>query len=319
MPTQRSLTLDRFRGLAIILMLIVNDLDTVRDIPEIIKHAPDTGFHVADVVAPLFIFAIAFTYRGSFLRRAAVDKAQAYFHFVSRYLAILGLGTVFSAISNVAGEPSDWGALQSIGVAGLLTLLVVKLPVWARAAIAFVVLTAYQLLNGDPTRAGIIGEMVFGSDHGGFLGAVSWAAMLILCTVVAELFAKGMKYFLPAIAALAVLATASAFLVPVSKNRVSASYVLVSVAACCVVYLLVDLFTKKLPGVKKGLAAWWGENPMLCYILHLVLQGITRFPFLLMDIEERALLIGLLDTAFIFAVISLIAWQLDKRNKRISL
>jgi len=315
MPTtQRSLTLDRFRGLAIILMLIVNDLDTVRGIPAFVKHAPDTGFHVADIVAPLFIFAIAFTYRGSFLRRAAVDKANTYFHFVSRYLAIIGIGTVFSAISTAAGSPSDWGALQSIGIAGLLTLLVVKLPAWARTAIAFAVLAVYQLLNNGPIR-----EMVFTTDHGGFLGSLSWAAMLILCTVVTELYARGLKYFLPATAVLTGLAVASVFLVPVSKNRVSASYVLVSVAAGCVIYLLVDLFTRKLPGVKKGLVTWWGENPMLCYCLHLMLLGVTRFPFLLLGIEERALWMGLLDVALIFTVISLIAWQLDKRGKRISL
>jgi len=314
MPQERNLALDRFRGLAIILMLIVNDLDTVHGVPAIVKHAPDTGFHLADAVAPLFIFAIALTFRPSFLRRAAEDKGRTYAHFASRYLAILGLGTIFSAIGTVAGEPSDWGALQSIGVAGLLTLLVVRLPAWARTLISFGALGVYQVLNQGPIRG-----MVFGSDHGGFLGSFSWAAMLILCTVMAELYGKGMKRFLPAAGIVTALAAGSAFIVPISKNRVSASYVLVSIAMCCAVYLLADLFTKKLPGIRKGLTAWWGENPMLFYVLHLVFQGITRFPFILMDIEERALWIGLLDTAFIFAVISVIAWKLDQKGKRISL
>jgi len=314
MPKERSLTLDRFRGLAIILMLIVNDLDTVHGVPAFVKHAPDTGFHVADIVAPLFIFAIAFTYRQSFLRRAAIDKGQTWFHFASRNLAIIGVGTIFSAISTAAGAPSDWGALQSIGVAGLLLLPVVKLPGWARAIIACGTLGVYQILNQGPIR-----KMVFTSDHGGLLGCLSWAAMLLLCTVMAELYEKGMKYFLPATAFLAVQAAMSAIIMPVSKNRVSMSYVLISVAACCVIYLLVDLFTKKLPMVKKGLVSWWGENPMLCYCLHLMMMGVTRFPFLMLGIEERALWIGLLDTAVIFTVISLVAWQMHKRGKRISL
>jgi len=314
MPTARNLALDRFRGLAIMLMLIVNDLDTVHGVPAIVKHAPDAGFHVADAVAPLFIFAIALTFRPSFMRRAAQDRGKTYSHFAGRYLAILGLGTIFTAIGTAAGEPGDWGALQSIGVAGLLTLLVVQLPAWARTLISLGVLGVYQVLNQGPIR-----DMVFHSDHGGFLGSVSWAAMLILCTVMAELYEKGMKAFLPAAGAVAAAGAALAFLVPISKNRVSASYVLVSIAMCCAVYLLADLFTKKLPGVKKGLAAWWGENPMLFYILHLVFQGVTRFPFLLMGIEERALWMGLLDTAIIFAAISLIAWKLDQKGKRISL
>ena len=95
-------------------------------------------------------------------------------------------------------------------------------------------------------------------------------AMLILCTVMTELYGKGMKYFLPSVLALAGLAAASAYLAaPVSKNRVSASYVLVSVAVCCVACLLVDVFTKKLPGL--------------------------------------------------LAVISVIAWRMHKKGKRISL
>ena len=314
MPTARNPALDRFRGLAIMLMLIVNDLDTVHGVPAIVKHAEDAGFHLADAVAPLFIFAIALTFRPSFLRRAARDKGQTYIHFISRYMAIIGVGAVFSAVSTVAGETSDWGALQSIGVAGLLTLLVVKLPAWARTLIAFAVLGVYQVLNQGPIRG-----MVFGSDHGGFLGAVSWAAMLMLCTVMAELYEKGPKVFLPATGILTALAVGSAFLVPISKNRVSASYVLASIAMCCAVYLLADLFTRKLPGVKQGLAAWWGENPMLFYCMHLALMALTRVPFLIMGIEERALWIGLLDTALIFAAISFTAWQMHKKGKRISL
>ena len=317
MPKERSLALDRFRGLAIILMLIVNDLDSVLGVPDIVKHAPDRGYHVADVVAPLFIFAIALTFRPSFMRRAAEDKGKTYAHFATRYLAIIGIGTILTALGNTAGQISEhWAALQSIGVAGLLTLLVIQLPAWARAVISLGGLGIYEVLNQGPIR-----DMVFGEAHGGFLGSFSWAAMLILCTVMAELFAKGMKYFLPAAAALAGAGAALALtdLVPISKNRVSASYVLLSIAMCCAAYLLVDLFTKKLPGVKKGVTAWWGENPMLFYILHSVFQGITRIPCIIAGIDERPLWIGILDVVFIFAVMSFIAWKLDKKGKKISL
>ena len=310
---ERNLALDRFRGVAIILMLIVDDLDNVLDVPRFVRHAADTGFGLADIVAPLFIFAIGATFVPSFLRRAEHNKAQAYSHFVSRYMAIIGIGAIFSAVSTIAYEYSTWGALQAIGVAGLLTLCVVKLPAWARAAVALAVLGVYQVLNQGPIR-----EEVFTTDHGGFLGAVAWGVMLILSTVMMELYNRGMKYFLPAAGALSVLAIVSALIVPVSKNRVSASYVLVCVAICCVSYLLVDILTKKLP-IKKGLISWWGENPMLLYLLLNVVGGITQVPFVVMDIENRPLWIGLLDVLLVFTILSLIAWTLHRKNLKIKL
>ena len=59
MPSQRNIALDRFRGLTIILMIIVNDLWAVEGFPSILKHPHDKGFTLADIVAPFFIFAIA--------------------------------------------------------------------------------------------------------------------------------------------------------------------------------------------------------------------------------------------------------------------
>ncbi|MDR2688001.1 MAG: heparan-alpha-glucosaminide N-acetyltransferase domain-containing protein, partial [Oscillospiraceae bacterium] len=122
---ERNIAIDRFRGIAIILMVIVNDLLDVPGFPKLLTHPEDVGFTIADLVAPLFLFAIAATYRQSFLRRAERGKGGAYAHFFSRYLAIIGLGTIFSAGGAVVEHGEAWGVLQAIGMAGLLTLLVI--------------------------------------------------------------------------------------------------------------------------------------------------------------------------------------------------
>ncbi|MCL2508440.1 MAG: heparan-alpha-glucosaminide N-acetyltransferase domain-containing protein [Oscillospiraceae bacterium] len=309
MVRERNLAIDRYRGLAIVLMVLVDALEDVARVPAWCKHAPDTGFTIADLVAPMFIFAIAATYRQSFLRRA--EKGGAYAHFTGRYLAIIGLGAIFSAGGSVVELATTWGVLQAIGAAGLITLLVIKLPTLARAGAGLGILAAFQLASSlSPGFA----EGVFTGDHGGFTGSLSWSAMLILCTVIIDLYNKGIKPFLLGTGVLSVLAAGSLFLVPISKHRMSLSYVLVSVALCAVLYLLADMLSKKLPA-KKGLLVWWGENPLLLYVLHLILLILARIPFE----EVKPLVPGLAAVAAMVVLLSLIAWALHRKDKRFSL
>jgi len=201
---------------------------------------------------------------------------------------------------------------MAIGAAGLLTLLVIQLPAVARAAIGCGVLLAYQLAcNFAPA----LGDMVFEGDHGGFIGALSWGAMLILATAVIDFYNRGVKPFLPGVGALSLLAAASLLLAPVSKHRVSASYVLISVAICAALYFAIDLVSKRLP-FQSDVVIWWGENPLLLYILHLMLVGLARAPF---GFAEKPLLHGLLTTAAMLTGISLVAWALHRKELRFSL
>jgi predicted acyltransferase len=113
-------------------MVLANYMGQVQVIPAWLKHAPDVGLTVIDLIAPFFIFAIGLTYGLSFHRRLERDGAlAAYSHFFVRFLTIVGLGAVISAGETALGDnPSgvDWGVLQAIGMAGLITLIVISLP-----------------------------------------------------------------------------------------------------------------------------------------------------------------------------------------------
>ena len=50
MAKERNIAIDRFRGIAIILMVIVNDLLDVPGFPKILTHPEDVGFTIADLV-----------------------------------------------------------------------------------------------------------------------------------------------------------------------------------------------------------------------------------------------------------------------------
>jgi len=307
MPSQRDLAIDRFRGLTIIVMVIVNDLAGVQGIPWILKHAPrEAGITIADLVSKFFIFAIAATYAMSFRKRLARDgKKDAYFHFVSRYFAMMGIGALFGVFNAAWTGDTMWGTLQTIGLAGLLTLLLIQLPWWARAAAGLLALVGWQLLyrfaNG-----------LFAGETGALLESLTAAAALMLSTAMIDLFHKGPRPFLIASGVLS-LAAFGPLLLPgqyIAKGN-QITYILVCVAIACWVYLSFGLLSKKIRPTTPGLLCWWGENPMLLYIFHLMLTGAV------MGLERPLWLAIPIDLA-ILTILSLIAWGMHRKNFRVS-
>jgi len=58
--------IDQFCGFAILLMVLADYLVDVNIVPAWLKHAPDIGYTVIDLIAPLFVFAIGLTFGLSF-------------------------------------------------------------------------------------------------------------------------------------------------------------------------------------------------------------------------------------------------------------
>jgi predicted acyltransferase len=310
---ERDVALDRFRGIAVILMALGDNIANVDVFPSFLKHAPDIGFTVADIVAPVFIFAIAMTYKPSFLRRFDKSKPGVYTHFLSKYLALIGLGTIFSAGGVVVAKETAWGVLQAIGIAGLITLIFIRLPSWIRILAAVGILIGYQFILDHYML-----DAVLGSIHGGFVGSLSWGAMLLLSTAMADYFVKNKKWFLAGLGLLALISVGSLFIVPISKNRVSLSYVLVSVTICCAFYYIVDTISCHIEQ-RPGLVAYWGENPLLLYILHLIIMGIIKIPLALMHMDSMPLIYGIFTDIIIFASLSYIALKIHSKNVLIKL
>jgi len=314
-PRRRLESIDQFRGFAILLMVLANYLAGVSWIPAWLKHAPDVGLTVIDLIAPFFIFSIGLTYALSMRRRAAADGwGRAVWHASARYLAVLGVGALLSAGEIALGENQSgiaWGVLQAIGVAGLVTLLVIRLQVLPRTVIGLALLAAYQALLDNGWLS-----TVLASPHGGLQGALDWSAMLILATVLADLFhdqKRGSKWFVGAcVLALLTGLVLSAWL-PVSKNRVSATYVLLSLGASGLMFggfvLLVDRLRQRLP-----LLTTWGRNPFLMYVLHLVLLGIMVLPGIPEWYAQASPWLVALQALVLLAVLSAVAAWLDRRK-----
>jgi len=310
----RDLGIDRFRGVLVFLMVAGNYLGGVQAVPDLIKHTPDVGLSVADVVAPCFVLAIGLNYGPSFRRRAQQSLGGAYRHFLFRYLSLIGIGAIISAGgTQIAGEPSSWGVLQALGLAGLVCLPVVRLGPYLRLAVGLALLIVYQLI----VDAWLL-DSVLATVQGGFVAGLSWGALLILSTAFADLWRRGWAAAIVCCAAFAVVGGLAALLVPVSKNRVSLSYILVTLAIGAIVFLLTEVISRTLAR-RPGYLAWWGENPLALYLLHLLVLALVVLPGVPWWYEQAPLWLAALQLAGILTLMSFAAWWLHRRRVRIEL
>ncbi len=320
MKSERIISIDQFRGFAILTMALANYMDVVIIIPAWLKHAPDIGLTVIDLIAPFFIFAIGLTYGLSFHHRLERDGAfKTYNQFFVRYLAIIGLGAIASAGETAVGQnPSgiDWGVLQAIGMAGLITLVVIRLPAIYRWLIGAGILVIYQVILDH-----YLLNLTILSPHGGLFGSLNWGAMLILSTALADLFhdkGRWKKYF--PWASLAVLAAgiALAFFVPVSKHRVSSSYVLITLGTSALLFLMFHWVSTRFNWKGQFLVAW-GKNPLVLYFLHYFIIGIFFVPDIPAIFQAAPLWLVLLEMVILIGGVSAVAFWLDRKNIVISL
>jgi predicted acyltransferase len=320
MKSERISSLDQFRGFAILTMVLANYVGAVNIIPAWLKHAPDIGLTFIDLIAPFFIFAIGLTFGLSFHRRLEREGViKTYNQFFARYLAIIGLGAIISAVETAVGEnPSgiDWGVLQAIGMAGLITLVVIRLPSLYRWIIGAGILVVYQIILDT-----FLLTLTVQSPHGGLFGSLNWAAMLILGTALADLFHDGGRWknaFPWASFVILAAGIALAFLVPVSKHRVSSSYVLISLGASALLFLLFHWLAGRFNWKARFLVVW-GMNPLVLYFLHYLIIGIFFLPGLPFIYQAAPLWLVLLEIVVLIGGISLVAYRLDRKKIYISL
>ncbi len=311
-PEGRLDAIDQYRGFAILLMVLADYLSHIQRVPAWLKHAPGYGLTVVDLIAPLFIFAIGLTIKTSFQRRMMQDgPRKAVFHFIRRNLALIGIGAL-------TPWGYSWGLFQTIGGAGLITLLVIWLPTLGRLVVGSGLLAGYQVLSNRVWME----QVTVGSSWCEMEGTLAWAALLILASVLADLFydqARSSRFFLlGSLAALGSGIILSRWIV-ISQYFVSASYVLISLGASGLLFALFHYLTERIR-VRLPLLIAWGKNPLLLYLLH---YWIWVFVFVRPLSAEwytmAPLWLVCLQAAGFVGVLSLAAWYLDRRGWIISL
>jgi predicted acyltransferase len=210
-----------------------------------------------------------------------------------------------------------WGVLQTIAVAIAVTLFTLKLPALPRAAVGLALLAVYQLF--------VLPIWLFHvlvAPHGGLPGTLGWTCLLILGTACGDLFFESphRELALPAAGLLAVAgAVALSPIVPISKPRISASYVLLSVGVSVLLFWIFHLLVDRLQWRLSWLATP-GKNPLLIYLLQYVLLGLL---FVLPGIPwwypQAPLWLIVVQVTILLAVVIALARLLDRRGWVLSL
>jgi predicted acyltransferase len=312
LSSHRLASIDIFRGLAIVLMVLANFLAGVEHIPAWLKHAPDVGLTVIDLVAPFFIFAIALTFGLSWQRRSTREgKGPAYQHFILRALALIGVGAILSAGERLLGMNNgvmDWGVLETIGVSILIALPLLDRSWRICLAVGLALLVVYQVLLDRYWM-----DQVFNSPHGGLLGSLSWAAMLLLGLFLADIYHQRRGAYFWAVLIVLAVGLVLAFWIPVSKNRVSASYVLVSLGISGLAFGWIDWMVERWR-LRSALLVAWGRNPLALYLLHFLFIGVMYLPGIPLWYEQAPSWLTLLQAAGLLVTLSWIAVWLEKRG-----
>ncbi len=268
-PKNRLLSLDQFRGLAILLMVFANSPEHYRNVSRYLKHAPSYSFHLPDIVAPMFLFAIGYAAQLSFqsrVRKKGVLKTVL--HFLLRNFVLFAWGFCGTLIV----PENRWDILQTLGVAGFLAIPLLFLKPAPRLAIALLVAVAYQMTSsggfGPAAR-----HFIFHSGQPAPFSILSLLFILISGSCLSA-WLKGKPYaermvWLAATGTILLVAECLLSLwIPFRKGTLC--FVLLSTGICAYLLLLFTLLSERFQLSIQPLEAL-GRNALLCYMLSSVL------------------------------------------------
>jgi predicted acyltransferase len=305
---KRAPSIDHFRGLALVLMIIVNTAAHFTAIPGWMKHAGWDGFTFADAIAPMFLFAIGLTAGASFNRRRekhGIPKTILHFALRNALLMSFGFAGTF-----LLGNPLIGGEeiLTLIGAAGILCIPFWFIPAYLRVIIGALLLGVYAALS-----AGILHPAVMlysESGLGGWAALPAWAFIILFASWVGERFSADSRGTLAAgMIPIALVMTAAGIfgntLIPVNKHLVSITFILLTSGIALLGYFIFYLVLDRDGGEFVPLSAP-GKNSLLIYITSSILSIILS--------GEFALFIALLWISFNLGINILFAVFLDKKK-----
>jgi predicted acyltransferase len=116
-PKNRIASIDILRALTMFFMIFVNDLWTLREIPEWLGHveAGEDGLGFADIIFPLFLFIVGLSIPFAFKarRKKGENDLLIFWHIIKRSFALIVMGFFMVNLENINRE-----------------LLTISKPVW---------------------------------------------------------------------------------------------------------------------------------------------------------------------------------------------
>lgn len=323
---ERLVSLDLLRGLAVIGMIIVNEMAGMEPpVFPLLLHSHWDGLTIADVVFPGFLFMVGASIPLSLRRKEDAD----YSRILWRVLRLLLLGFILSNLFWFSKfDSGSWrlfGVLQRIGlVYGACAVMFLKLSPRTRLIVAAAILLLYwpltliPTLDGVPTDLWLRGRNFVGSvdrvllgagnhiyvpgpegyDPEGLLGTLPAIAQGLIGVAVGEylLRSRERKPLWIAGAAMLLVGIGWGFVFPVVKDIWSSTFVLVTsgIALLTLVALAVLFDGKPMTGgrrIVEVLVLPFGMNAIAAYTLHEVCWSLLGWD--LLQLPYRALRPGI--------------------------
>jgi predicted acyltransferase len=184
-PSHRIASIDIVRALTIVLMIFVNDLWSLRDIPHWLEHVPAEadGMGLSDVVFPAFLFIVGMSIPFAVNNRKKKGETQGEIigHILMRAgaLLIMGLFLVNGEYINEAVTGMHrlaWNVLSCTAFILIWNTYAVTAKIWlvrgARALGIFILIALAMLYRGGESGNG------FSTYWWGILGLIGWAYLV---------------------------------------------------------------------------------------------------------------------------------------------
>jgi predicted acyltransferase len=293
MPPTRDLSLDAFRGLTVIMMIVVNIQGNGDAAFAALKHAEWHGLTFADVIFPWFLFIVGLSIP------LALDRTHSglpWFAVIKRALLLFALGVVLAWLIRPVGiDQVRWmGVLQRIGI---VYLVCAALVLWTRGwMVASVTAIAALMLHSWLIFVPIDGanSLTAGNGLNGWLDRELLPGRLLRKTWDPE----GVLSTLPAIAsallgvavmrarrseaALAALGLATALAgwlighwIPVNKALWSASFVLLTAGLGLLAWMALRRIWESIE--RFSFTRWMvllGQTALTLYVIHMLLLAL---------------------------------------------
>jgi predicted acyltransferase len=300
MTSERDLSLDAFRGLTVILMIIVNLQGNGDAAYAALKHAEWNGLTFADLVFPWFLFIVGLS---TPLALDRLSSASPWPIVLRRALVLFALGVVLAwLIRPVEFDQIRWmGVLQRIGIVYLACAAVLLLSKsWRFAAwLAAAILMLHGIVLDLPPPDGNIAGVGPGEGFSGWLDRAILPGRLLRTTWDPE----GVLSTFPAIASgligvavmrwkqwrngdttnwligwgvvFVVLGIIGAQKTPINKALWTTSFVFVSTGFGLLTWMILGYFWARISEWKLSrLCVLYGQTALTFYVIHMLLLAV---------------------------------------------
>jgi predicted acyltransferase len=177
--SERLVSLDLLRGVAVIGMILVNEMAGMEPpVYPLLLHSRWAGLTIADVVFPSFLFMVGVSIPLSLKRNADADYSRIAWRTLRLVLLGFILSNIFWFSQFSSGSWRLFGVLQRIGlVYGVCALMFLKVSPRIRLIVAAAILVLYwpltliPALDGLPNDIWVRGHNFIGSVDRVLLGA----------------------------------------------------------------------------------------------------------------------------------------------------